>query len=134
MRWALLRLKNATMLPQERKEIMTVNVETSYLKAILATVARQSFPPEQLAAMITANVGGVKQIAAYNLCDGEHTQLEIAQAVGLDKGNLSRSISRWVELGIVIRLGEGAEAKPAHLYQLPKDQRGKKGMKNGEGH
>jgi len=99
------------------------------LKAILATVARQAFPPERLAEMVTSNVGGEKQITAYNLCDGDHTQSQIALAAGLDKGSLSRSISRWTELGIVIRTGSGGEQKPVHVYRLPSDYTGKKKVK-----
>jgi hypothetical protein len=106
-----------------------VTVEQTYLKAILATVERQAFPPDQLGEMVKSNVGGDKQLAAYNLCDGEHTQAEIASSVGLDKGNLSRSISRWIELGILIRVGDGSEAKPTHLYQPPTDQFSKKKAK-----
>jgi hypothetical protein len=103
--------------------------EQDYLKAILATVARQAFPPAQLAEMVTSNVGGEKQIAAYNLCDGDHSQSQIASAAGLDKGSLSRSISRWTELGIVIRIGGGAEQKPVHVYRLPSEYSGKKRIK-----
>src|SRR5712692_9181711 len=77
---------------REQKGISSVSAEETYLRAILATVARQAFPPERLAELVASNAGGEKQIAAYNLCDGEHTQSEIASAVGLDRGNLSRSI------------------------------------------
>lgn len=109
-----------------------MSVEGTYLKAILATVARQTFPPERLAELITANTGGEKQRAAFNLCDGNHTQSEIADAVRLDKGSLSRSISRWIDLGIVIRVGDGTEAKPTHVYPLPKEYLGaRKGEGNG---
>jgi hypothetical protein len=101
--------------------------DQDYLKAILATVARQAFPPDRLAEMVTSNVGGEKQIAAYNLCDGDHTQSQIASAAGLDKGSLSRSISRWIELGIVIRAG--GEHKPVHVYRLPSEYSGKKRIK-----
>jgi hypothetical protein len=95
-----------------------MSTEATYLKAILGTVARQAFPPEKLADLVTSNSGGKKQLQAFNMCDGSRTQAEIASSVGLDKGNFSRSISRWIELGIVIRLGEGAEAKPLHVYPL----------------
>lgn len=109
-----------------------MSVESTYLKAILATVARQTFPPERLAELVAANAGGEKQLAAFNLCDGNHTQSEIAIALRLDRGNLSRSISRWIDLGIVIRVGDGAEAKPTHVYPLPKEYLGaKKGKGNG---
>jgi hypothetical protein len=108
-----------------------MNTEATYLKAILATVARQAFPPEKLADLVTSNSGGKKQLEAFNMCDGNHTQSEIAASVRLDKGSLSRSISRWVELGIVIRLGEGAEAKPVHVYPISDGYLARKKSKNG---
>jgi hypothetical protein len=109
-----------------------MTIETAYLRGILATVARQAFPPDRLAELVLSNVGGKKQIEAFNLCDGSRMQSEIARSVGLDKGSLSRSISRWIELGIVIRVGEGIEAKPTHVYPLPKDcLKKKKRSRNG---
>lgn len=109
-----------------------MGTETAYLRAILATVARQAYPPDQLVELVTSNAGGKRQLDAYNMCDGTHTQAEIAKSVGLDKGNFSRSISRWINLEIVIRVGDRAEAKPVHVYPLCMDQLGqKKGKKNG---
>lgn len=109
-----------------------MGAETTYLKAILATVARQAFPPDRLLELVTSNAGSKKQLDAFNMCDGTHTQSEIADSVKLDKGSLSRSISRWIDLGIVIRVGDGAEAKPVHVYPLSKEHLGKKkGKKNG---
>lgn len=85
-----------------------------YLKAMLAMLARQSFPPKELATL----VGKDKQIQAYNLCDGTRTQAEIAKALGLDQGNFSKTAARWAELGILIRVAEGKEVRPVHLYPL----------------
>lgn len=89
------------------------------LRAILATVARQAFPPAELAKLITVNTGGAKQISAYNLCDGQTPQKEIGKQAKLDKGSLSRSVARWIEIGIVVRVGR--EQNPMHLYPLPKE-------------
>lgn len=89
------------------------------LKAILATVARQVFPPAELAKVVSPTTGGEKQIGAYNLCDGRTPQLKIAKQTKLDKGSLSRSISRWIEAGVVVRVG--ADQHPLHLYPIPKD-------------
>lgn len=96
-----------------------------YLKAMLAMLARQSFPPETLAGL----VGKAKQIEAYNLCDGTKTQGEVAKALGLDTGNFSKTVGRWAELGILIKVAEGKEVRPVHLYPLaiPKG----KGAENG---
>jgi hypothetical protein len=123
-------VENQYHIADENKRRFAVSDEASYLRAILATVARQAFPPERLAGLVTPHVGGAKQIAAYNLCDGAHTQTQIAESVGLDKSNLSKSIGRWIDLGIVLRIGEGADARLVHVYPLPKDQYVKRGKKN----
>lgn len=102
-----------------------------YLKAILATVARQTFPVGQLAEMVAPRSDSTKQIAAYNLCDGQHSQAQIAAKSGMDSSNLSKTISRWVDLGIVVKVGEGADQKPVHVYPLPASAAEKKGRGNG---
>lgn len=88
----------------------------SLLRAILATVGRQAFPPEVLARVVSSSAGSEKQVRAYNLCDGKTPQAEIGKAVKLDKGSLSRSIARWVEAGIVFRVG--ADQHPLHIYPI----------------
>ncbi len=108
-----------------------MEMSEAYLKAILATVARQTFPPEMLAKLVMPKGGGEKQLTAYNLCDGQHTQAEIGKAVSLDKGNLSRTIARWVEQGIVFRVGDGNDVRPLHLYPLVQETEPKKEKKNG---
>lgn len=60
-----------------------------------------------------------KQHQAFNLCDGTRTQAEIAQELGLDPGNFSKTLNRWIDEGIVIRVGEKREARPLHVYPLP---------------
>lgn len=85
-----------------------------YLKAMLAMLARQTFPPEKLSAL----VGKGKQLEAYNLCDGTRTQAEVAKALSLDRGNFSKTVARWAELGVLIRVSEGKETRPVHLYPV----------------
>jgi DNA-binding MarR family transcriptional regulator len=108
-----------------------MSTQEAYLRAILATVGRQAFLPEALAELVAPRAGSEKQIAAYNLCDGDHSQSEIAAAVKLDKSNLSKSISKWEELGIVFRLTNGGESKPIHIYPLAPTPSKKKGKNNG---
>ena len=60
-----------------------------------------------------------KQLRAFNLCDGSRTQAEIGKELGLDSGNFSKTINRWIDEGIVIRVGEKREARPLHVYPLP---------------
>ena len=96
-----------------------MDMNESLLKAILAAVSRQAFPPDSIARILNAGPGGTKQIAAYNSCDGATPQATIGKRAGLDKGSLSRSIARWVDAGIVIRVG--SQQLPLHVYPLSKD-------------
>jgi hypothetical protein len=77
----------------------------SALKGILATVARTAFPPEALSKIVAPTAGSDKQILAYNLCDGETPQTAIGRKAKVDAGSLSRSIAKWIEAGVVIRVG-----------------------------
>lgn len=86
-----------------------------YLKAMLAMMARQTFPPEKLAEL----VGKGKQAEAYNLCDGTRTQAEVARGLGIDSSNFSKTVAKWSEQGILIRIAEGKEMRLVHLYPLP---------------
>jgi hypothetical protein len=72
-------------------------------------------------AQIVGKGGGESQLLAYNFCDGTKSQAEVAKAASLDPGNFSRSVARWVEAGILVRLGEGRDAKLLHAYPLSKD-------------
>lgn len=93
-----------------------MNTTEALLKGILATVGRAAFPPEALRKIVAPTTGSNKQVLAYNLCDGETPQAEIGKRAKLDSGNLSRTITKWIEAGIVIRVG--AEDHPLHLYPL----------------
>jgi hypothetical protein len=86
------------------------------LRALVGLVGRQVFPPERLAEIIGS---GDKQQAAFNMCDGTKAQGEIAKAAGIDKASFSRTVSRWVAEGILVRLGGPSDAKLLHLYPLP---------------
>lgn len=92
--------------------------QDTFLRAILATVARQTFSPEDILKLLGA-AAGEKQHRAFNLCDGSRTQADIAKELGLDPGNFSKTLSRWIDEGIVIRVGEKREARPLHVYPLP---------------
>lgn len=95
------------------------------LRAVLSVTARQTFPPDKLAEL----VGPPKQAKAFNLCDGSRSQTDIAKALKLDSGNFSRTVSRWVDAGIVFRLGDRSDAKLLHVYPLNGDATKKKGTK-----
>jgi hypothetical protein len=101
---------------------------TVYLRAILATVARQTFPPDKLAELVGR---GKKQHLAFNLFDGSRAQSDVAKALSLDSGNLSKLVNRWIESGIAVRVGEGRESRIVHVYPLPTSTLGKESDDNG---
>ncbi|HWL04169.1 MAG TPA: helix-turn-helix domain-containing protein [Xanthobacteraceae bacterium] len=95
-----------------------MNTTEELLKAILSIVARKTFPPDVLAKIVMPTVGSDKQLLAYNLCDGETPQADICKKVKLDRGNFSRAVARWIEAGVVVRVG--SDRLPLHVYPLNK--------------
>lgn len=105
--------------------------EDQYLRAILATVARQTFQPKSIYELVAIGADKPKQLKAYNLCDGSRSQAEIAKVAGLDQGSLSRTLSRWIDAGIVIRVGLGRDIRPLHVYPLPESMCKKASARDG---
>jgi DNA-binding MarR family transcriptional regulator len=95
--------------------------QDAYLRAILATVARQTFPVEKILEIMGPKAGE-KQYRAFNMCDGTNTQAQITKELGLDPSNFSKTLGRWVDEGIVIRVTEQNEARPVHVYPLPESK------------
>ena len=95
-----------------------MDTQDTFLRAILATVARQTFSPARILEIL-GPAAGEKQHRAFNLCDGSRAQGDIAKELGLDPGNFSKTLNRWIDEGIVIRVGERREARPLHVYPLP---------------
>lgn len=91
----------------------------AYLRAILGVLSRQAIPPEELVGQVAVGTTKVKQIEAYNLCDGSLTQGEIAKKVGLDPGNFSRTMGRWTDDGLVVKTEINGQMRPVHLYPIP---------------
>ena len=96
-----------------------MNETNSLLLALIALVGRVAFPPDQLIEIVCPKgATNIKQLEAYNLCDGTRAQSEIASESNLDRGNFSRTVDRWVDAGVLFRLGEGREVRLLHLYKL----------------
>jgi DNA-binding MarR family transcriptional regulator len=96
-----------------------MEINESLLRAIFATIGRGTFAPQQVYRLVTPHGGSDKQLAAYNLCDGNTQQADIAKKAKLDKGTTSRALSRWIESGIVVRIGK--DQLPLHVYPLSKE-------------
>ena len=94
-----------------------MSAQETYLRAILATLARQTFPQDVLAGHVLKG-GGPKQFKAFNLCDGTRSQAEIAREAGLDAANFRKTITRWAVLGVIIRVIDGQSVTPVHVYPL----------------
>jgi|GEM_PF-1560325 len=93
-----------------------------YLKAILATVARQTFSIADLLALVAPTKKSEKQLKAFNLCTGDVTQGEIAKKLGLDSGNFSKTLAKWVDAGIIVKVGDGNDLRPVHVYPIPEGE------------
>jgi hypothetical protein len=88
------------------------------LQALISLAGRAAFPVDDLEDIVGAG-GGDKQRKAYNMCDGSRGQGEIAKVLTIDGGSFSRTVARWVDQGIMFRIGDGREAKLLHVYPLP---------------
>lgn len=96
-----------------------MNEEKELLKSIFHLVGRIAFDEKKLRNIIISKKAGPKQVKAFNLCDGTKTLGEIAKEIGIDPGNFSRTVNRWVSEGILVKFGEGKTVRPLHLYSVP---------------
>lgn len=83
----------------------------------MQVIGRTVMTPAKVGEIVFVN-GNARQLKAYNLCDGTKTQTDVAKEAGLDTGNFSRTANRWVESGVLFKLGNSKEAKLLHLYPL----------------
>ncbi len=88
-----------------------------YLKAMMSLVARQTFPPDKLA-QIVSPLSNEKLIEAYNQCDGTRTQAEIVAQLKLDASNFSKQLKKWIDEGVVVRVTDDGAVRPVHVYPL----------------
>jgi hypothetical protein len=88
------------------------------LNCTLQILGRAVIPPDRVRSIIGKS--RKKRIHAFNLCDGTLKVTEIAKKARINQGNLSRSLARWNEHGIVYRIGEGKNSKFLHIYPLAK--------------
>jgi hypothetical protein len=100
-------------------------ISDQLLQALISLTGRAAFPVDDLEDIVSAG-GGDKQRKAYNMCDGSRGQGEVAKALKIDGGSFSRTVARWVDQGIMFRIGDGREAKLLHVYPLPEKTNGKR--------
>ena len=69
--------------------------KTDHLLRIMVQVTgRAAFPNDQLRALVAPGARSEGVLRAYNLCNGERSQREVAKAAGLDEGNFSKAVKR----------------------------------------
>lgn len=84
------------------------------IRALIGIGGRVVFPEETLLKIVAPTKSSSKYLQAYNLFDGTRSQREIARQVGLDDGNLNKALQRWVNMGVIFKVGENM----MHLYPL----------------
>lgn len=85
------------------------------LMVLIAMAGRVAFPPSHLREIVSPS-GSPKYVNAYNLCDGSRTIADVARLTGLDKSNLGKAVTRWVDVGIMYKVGE--DSNPMRIYRL----------------
>jgi hypothetical protein len=80
-------------------------------------VGRLAVPEKNLRTLVTPK-GNLNYIRAYNRCDGAASLSDVAEGVGLDPANFRKLVQRWVDAGIMFRVGEKGDVL-LHLYALP---------------
>lgn len=92
--------------------------EATLLRAVLATIARQTFAPSDILGIVAPVSTSERGIEIYNLCDGTRSQAAIAKETGYDRGNLSKLLRKWVDEGIIIKISDERGEVPVHVYPL----------------
>lgn len=62
-----------------------------------------------------------KYIEGYNACDGNKTQTEIANVIGVTQSTLSPIINEWVEVGIVYEINKGNKKSYKKIFPIKVD-------------
>jgi hypothetical protein len=90
---------------------------------MISLLGRLVYPPETLRLIVMKwKKKPEDYVKAYNLCDGEHTVKQIADAINVTGTNLSPILAEWKELGIVyevIKKG-GKFYKKLYKLEMPK--------------
>ena len=87
------------------------------LRVLIQLNGRLVFPEEVLRNIVGASE---QWILAYNLCDGTRTQADIVKMTKIDQGSFSRTTSRWIDEGVLFKIGDGRDTKLLHLYAVSK--------------
>src|SRR6516225_5242926 len=95
------------------------------LRCLLQVIGRAAMKEEDVREI----VGSGKQLKAFNLCDGSLSQADIARRAKINDGNFSRTAARWVQSGVLFRIGVESDSTLLHIYPIPEtnERRTKRG-------
>jgi len=89
-----------------------------YLRAMMSLLARSAFPPDKLADIVSP-VANAKTYEIYNLFDGTRSQSDVTKTSATDHGLLSRTVKRWIDDGVMIKISDAGTIRPVHIYPVP---------------
>jgi hypothetical protein len=93
------------------------------LKCLIHVIGRVAVPVEKVKEVIGT---GSKQIKAFNLLNGNNSLTDVAKKSRIYPSNLSRTVKRWIEEGIVFQLGEEKQSPFMHIYLIPSKSKKRK--------
>ncbi len=85
------------------------------IECLIQVVGRVAVPEEKVREIVGWKP---KQVRAFNFCDGNTSQKDIAKKVRLHQQSLSVSAKRWVQNGVAFWVGDGKNARLLHIYPL----------------
>jgi hypothetical protein len=92
-------------------------------ETMILLLGRLVYPPEQLRPIVMKwKKKPEDYVKVYNLCDGEHTVKQIADAINVTGTNLSPILAEWKELGIIYEVAKkgGKFYKKLYKLEMPK--------------
>lgn len=98
--------------------------EAALLRVLVAMFARTAFPEDRLRLLVSPK-GVPTAVKAYNACDGTRTLSEVAREAGVDVSNLAKSVTGWVQAGIVHRIPDGKDTRLLHVYPISESRSSK---------
>lgn len=92
-------------------------------ETMISLLGRLIYPPKELTATVMWKKRNPEEyVKAYNLCDGEHTLSQIADAINVSPGTLSPILAEWKELSIIYEVAKkgGKFYKKLYKLEMPK--------------
>jgi len=117
---------------QSKTDSASIESVQPMFETMISLLGRLVYPPKELTAIVMWKKRNPEEyVKAYNLCDGEHTVSQIADAINVSPGTLSPILSEWEELGIIYEVTKKGGKFYKKLYKLetPKPSEIPKGEK-----